>query len=503
MKVCLVLQRHFTPVGHALAVALKERGVTEFCAFVNLRENIPFLTTQKEISYTSLLLDEDIYHAYKDETLDFAYLERIEKEYGIPNLSPYLEIDRVLRHSQLVREYPYDCPLHTHDDLLRILQSKTKAILNFLETEKPDALFLSVVADLSTFFLYEAAKKKGMLVFFMQSSRVENLQTLTRDYKTLSYTTELFQHIQKKEVAYPAEKKRAEEFLRAFRAQPRSHSHQDNPDRKPVTRMKQLAFLYPTKLIRSLFFSLKIWADYFREERRDDPQIIKPWHYLLDHLKRKLRVLYGFDDLYDTPNEQNAYAFFPLQLEPEMGTSLFSRFYTDQLWLIKQTARSLPVGMYLFVKEHPAMYGYHTRAFYKKLKTIPNLKLLSPKVPGLKIVEGASLIVTLTGTSGWEGILLGKPIITFGDVFYNALPSVKKCENINDLPALICEQLARAPLDEETLLNFLTAIYRESVNLDLITLWEVEGSGQIEKYRAQLDKLADFLISKMKVAPQQ
>lgn len=500
MKVCLVLQRRFAPVGHALAVALKERGIKEFCAFVNLRANLPFLTAQKEIAYTSLLLDEDTYHAYKNETLDLVYLHKIEQEYGLPMLSSYLEIDRILRHSQLIREYPYDRPLHSYTDLLRILQTKTKAILHFLEKEKPDILFLSVVADLATLFIYHAAKKKGIQVFLMQSSRVGYRQTLTQDYRTLSYIEQLFWKIQKNEVALPHEKKKAEEFLRAFRAQPHSYSHQDNPDRKPVTRTKQFAFLSPTKFIRSFLFSLKIWTDYLKEARRDDPQIIKPWHHIWDRVKRKLRVLRGFNDLYDFLNEQEEYAFFPLQLEPEMGTSLFSRFYSDQLWLIAQTAKALPVGMFLYVKEHPAMYGYRTRSFYQQLKKIPNLKLISPEVPGLSVIARAALIVTLTGTSGWEGMLLGKPVITFGDVFYSTLPLAMKCENINDLPALVAAQLAHPATDDEVLLNFLTAIYKESVNLDLITLWEVEGSGQIEKYREQIGHLADFLLQKITAA---
>lgn len=500
MKICLVLQRRFAPVGHALAIALKERGVQEFCAFVNLRKNLSFLAQQKEISYTSLLLDEDMYHASGNETPDSAYLAELEREYGLPTLSSYFEIDRILRHSQLIREYPYDRPLQSYPDLLRILQAKTKAINAFLEKEKPDVLFLSVISDLPILFLYTAAKKRGIPVCLLQSARVENLQTITKDFKTFSFVEALFHKLQAKELTVPDERRRAEQFLRTFRARPRSHSHQDNPGRKPVTRVKQFAFLSPKNLIHSALFSLKVWTDYFGEERRDDPQLIKPWHYLVDHLKRKLRVLRGFGDLYDEPDDRDAYAFFPLQLEPEMGTSLFSGFYTDQLWLIAQTAKSLPVGMYLYVKEHPAMYGYRTRGFYTKLKNIPNLKLVSPKVPGLRIVERAKLIVTLTGTSGWEGLLLGKPVITFGDIFYNVLPRVKKCENINDLPALIRKQLATAAKDDESLLNFLAAIYAESVDIDLITLWEVEGSGCIKKYREQIGRVADFLLRKITAA---
>jgi hypothetical protein len=80
------------------------------------------------------------------------------------------------------------------------------------------------------------------------------------------------------------------------------------------------------------------------------------------------------------------------------------------------------------------------------------------------------------------------------------LPLVRKCENINNLPALVREQLDNTKKDDEALLNLLTAIYAESVNIDLITLWEVEGSGYIEKYRRQLNSLADFLLAKIRAS---
>ena len=43
----------------------------------------------------------------------------LEKEYGIPNLWPYLYIDRVLMNGQLVREYPYNKTTLSHEDMMR------------------------------------------------------------------------------------------------------------------------------------------------------------------------------------------------------------------------------------------------------------------------------------------------------------------------------------------------------------------------------------------------
>ena len=61
MKGCFILQRRFALIGHELAVLLRDRGeVDECCAYVHLRSSYDFLAGQKEISYTNLILDEEI-----------------------------------------------------------------------------------------------------------------------------------------------------------------------------------------------------------------------------------------------------------------------------------------------------------------------------------------------------------------------------------------------------------------------------------------------------------
>src|SRR3989344_6022338 len=114
MKICLFLQRSYAYTGHALACILKEKyGVTEFCAYVGLRRIHDFLKSQKDVHYSALLLDEDVHNRYRDEKLDMEYLRSLEKEYGIPNLWPYLCVDREITGNQAKREYPYNTPRYT------------------------------------------------------------------------------------------------------------------------------------------------------------------------------------------------------------------------------------------------------------------------------------------------------------------------------------------------------------------------------------------------------
>lgn len=502
MKICFLLQRNFAYVGHAMASALKERhGVTEFCGIVQMRSSYEFLRSQKEIAYTNLVLDDEVVQRYKNEPLDAAYLSFLEKEYGIPNLWPYIEIDRVLRHGLFLRDYPYDASPYTHDELMRVLQVKAKAIINFLEQERPDAVVFSVIGDATSLLLYHIAKKKGIQVCFVETARIGNQFTVTEDYRVLSEVEKIFNLLQQGGTPSPTARKKAEVFLREFRKEPKPHSAIDSIDAKPLTRKKQFAFLSPLNLFRSVHWTVRSLINYLTAKNRGDYEtsLQRPHHHLWDTLQRKLRIARGFDDLYDEVNTNEDFAFFPLHLEPEMSIWLFAPFYTDQLWLIKQVARSLPWNFKLYVKEHPAMYGFRPRQFYQELKKIPGVKLVRPTESGLSLVRHAKLITAITSTAGWEGVLLQKPVISFGEVFYNRLASVKKCTAIEALPSLVQSQLHSFRHDDAELLNMITAIFQESADCDFVQIWDRDGTENMERKKTEVIGIVDYLANVLRI----
>ena len=485
-----------------MAVLLKEKyGVKQFCAYVESRPSFNFLNNQKSLKYSGLLLDQDVHRTYKNEPLDIKYLNHIEKDYGLPNLWPYIENDRIIRYGLLLREYPHDTPPYSHEEMMRIIQVKAKAIINFLREEKPDFLIISVLADVGSMLLYHIAKKMGVKTFFIQTTKIGIKCSITEQSGTLSYVQKIFDELQINKNAYPEYQELAKKFLNQFRNNPQPHSKIDTPRARPINRRKQFNFLLPINFLKSVRWSIKIWIDYFSNPHRDDYDVIKPWHYLIDRIKRKVRILMGFENLYDKINIDENFAFFPMQLEPEMVLALFAPFYNDQLWVIKQIARSLPIHFKLYVKEHPAMFGYRTRQFYKQLKKIPNVKLINPEELSFNLTKNAKLITTIAGTAGWEGAMLKKPVITFGNVFFNVLPMIKKCVAIEDLPNLIQEQLKNFRYDENALLNLITAIHKESAELDLVQIWNIEGGGQIERRKQELMPFISLIASKLNLKP--
>lgn len=501
-KICLLLQRRFAYVGHTMAMTFKKKyGINQFCGYVQTRDSFKFLKSQKDVAYTKLLLEEDIQKQYKSEPLDLNYIEYLEKEYGIPNLWPYIDTDRIIRYNLLVREYPYDTPPYTHEEMMRILQMRAKAIITFLEEEKPNVIIFSVIGSLSGLLLYHIAKKRGIQTLVIRKSRIYTKQFVTEDYNNAGCIEREFSAIQKNNAPYQNSIRQAKDFLNAFRTRPSPYSVLATPQGRPTNRKKQLSFLLPGKLIKSASWFLNIFYKYLADKNRDDYSTIKPWHYLWDRIKRKTRVLIGFDDLYGVVNLDEDFAFFPLHVTPEESTMLYSPFYVDQLWLIKQIARSLPVHYKLYVKEAPAMFGYRPRRYYKELKKIPNVKLIPPTIKSFDLIKNSKIVLTNTATSGLEALFFKKPVITFGYAFYNLLSMTKRCKTIEELPWLIKEQLENFHHDEQSLIQFIAAIYQESVDVDLIQLWSIDGDTNMEKKERELIPLVDLIAEKINLKP--
>ncbi|OGZ39576.1 MAG: hypothetical protein A3B04_00735 [Candidatus Portnoybacteria bacterium RIFCSPLOWO2_02_FULL_39_11] len=501
MKICFFSQRRFAYISHAIAIVLKKKyGVAEFCAYAQLRSSYEFLRNQTDIKYTSLILDEDIHNGFKNEPLDLEYLKNLEQKYGFPNLWHCLTVDRVLMHSQMIREYPYNNPKYSHEEMLRIVQVQAKTIIKFLDEEKPSAVIFTVVGCVGSMLLYQIAKKKGILTLVISETRINDECTLTEDYKNLSWAEETFNQLKITGAASPSAKK-AQIYLAKFRHNPLAClAYWAEADvKKPKNRWSNYRWFLPKNFFDSWRWFIKTIVRYFAAKKHQDYAEGTPWHYFLDRLKRKLRTLIGFEHLYDKADFREDYAFFPLHLEPEITTMLFAPFWTDQINLIKQIARSLPVHFKLYVKEHPSMLGYRPHSYYKELKKIPNVKLIDPDITSFQIIANAKLITVITGTTGWEAVLLKKPVITFGDVFYNCLPAVKRCVQIEQLPYLVQEQLKNFQDDDATLINFIGSIMEVSLPANLSKVW----SSGINKSRDQqaLTMLADLIARKLNLKP--
>jgi hypothetical protein len=131
---------------------------------------------------------------------------------------------------------------------------------------------------------------------------------------------------------------------------------------------------------------------------------------------------------------------YSLHFQPEFTTSFVAPFFTDQISIIRNIARSLPIDCFLYVKEHPSMGSYlywRTINYYKKILEIPNVKLIHPEVDSLYFFKNASAVSTISGSACWEALTLKKSVLAFSNISEEVLESVNVITKLEELPQIV------------------------------------------------------------------
>lgn len=138
---------------------------------------------------------------------------------------------------------------------------------------------------------------------------------------------------------------------------------------------------------------------------------------------------------YNLPCE--SYVFLPLHYQPEASILGASPGWLDQLGLVRLLSSSLPSGFRLVVKDHPATGGMREPAFYRNIMKLKNVLLLDDRVNSRAIINHPScrLLVTIGGTTGFEGMLFGKPLLILGRAYYDCMKTlVRPPPDLNEMP---------------------------------------------------------------------
>ena len=137
--------------------------------------------------------------------------------------------------------------------------------------------------------------------------------------------------------------------------------------------------------------------------------------------------------MFDAIPENGNYFIYPMHYQPESSTSVNAMFYDNQVEVIKNIAFSLPLGYKLLVKDHPNGIGFLPMEDYEAIKKIPGVLYVSPLEDNKRLINNSRGIITLTSTMGYEALLMDKPVVTVGKVFYNFHPFCFHAEGYNEI----------------------------------------------------------------------
>ena len=400
------------------------------------RENLP----QVKLYDVADICDEFVKGFERSKTpSDPEYLKMIEREYSHYK-TPQLQL---MSSQENTRHYHFRkyWPVTTDEENKYWLELNYKKIISVLEEFRPDIILDLDNAELQRTVLSEVAYKMDIPYETIEYSKFGY-------YKYPSFQNAFgidpyFRALYEKAKAMPSEELKDEyDYINDFR---KKNSIMNNEFAGTVTSQ------YERDSIRkSLGVMLGKWNYFWDQDitakngkRKKLSGMLyaatKPYlkyYFDVERIKRKLLVK---NDIFEEPVDGEDYVYMPLHLIPESSVFVKASFYVDELNLIEQVSKSLPLGWKLYVKEHQAMLGERDIEFYKKAAEIANVRVVQinhykdPK-PWLLKCKG---VVTITGTAAYEAALLGKKAIVFGDVPFSLIEGIIRIRSFEDLPDAI------------------------------------------------------------------
>jgi hypothetical protein len=159
------------------------------------------------------------------------------------------------------------------------------------------------------------------------------------------------------------------------------------------------------------------------------------WNRLLG-VKKKNQLKQHYQKLQQHPDFNHPYVYVALHYQPENSTSPQGETFADQYLLVDLLSKCLPDGWSVYVKEHSSQWHMklhgergRTTDFYDALAALPNVRIIPVSSPNFELIDKSKAVATVTGTTGWEAIVRGKPVLIFGHAWY------KGCEGVFYTPS--------------------------------------------------------------------
>lgn len=359
----------------------------------------------------------------------------------------------------------------SYDNSFKIVSQMYQFHEFLFEKEKPDVVISEPPAGLFHLIAYYFCNKNNRPYLGVCASRFLNRIDVYDLSHTFSEYEKSFREMNDSNLS-KEEKEFAKDFVKKF------ISHKQLPSYVGFSKIYFSHLGLLTHFAKRIKESRPSLFRYFSERRNfkdfdyESEVILKraikaPWK----SEKRKFKMI-SQKNIFDNFNKDENFFFFPLQLEAESSTSVLATYYCDQLNTVKNIAFTLPFPYKLVVKEHPASVGTRPESFYRKLKEIPNVVLVSSQENIENIIKNSAGVITLTSTAGLEAALSGKQVYVLGNVFYSYHPLCKKLENFEELKNKIEEDLtSKSEIDNLEDINnrFITSYFRNSIAGDMIS----------------------------------
>ena len=380
------------------------------------------------------------------EQIDENYLIEFEQRYKI-NLWSLLYTDRNLYGFNNYHDFDYE-------EILKITEKSIKFYESIIDEVNPQYVWIHTPDNFHIELFYEICRKRGIKILTLSESRLPNRYVISEKTDIFDYPELILDKNSSENIkTFEELKNLTKDWYQSISPE----KHEIMLSRK--TKLKGF-FHY-------LFFVCgneyrKYYANFGRTRTRiffyESSKIIKGI----------VRKYYINKKLKKTINLDTKFAYFPLHVTPERSTLSAALYYSDQLEVIRHIAKSLPINYKLYVREHPiqVINNWREISFYKEILKMPNVELIHFSFSNEKLLENSSLVITISGTNGFNAALYEKPSIVFTDVLYSSLPSVFRVDNLEKLPEIINSAI-NTKVNNSDINNFIDKIIKNSFEFNV------------------------------------
>lgn len=357
---------------------------------------------------------------FNNKEPDYEYLNEFEKKYHI-NLSTVSYSERAF-HPEFNKFHKF-----TNNEILNLIERECKLYEQIIDEIQPDIFLANVITRHNNYLLYLLCKSKNIDVLTLESAKFGNRFTISNEINKIDNPS-LFSSIN-------LSKTRNQEELLHFLKQFKPYKGLESKISKKIPRLEK------TKAAFNLFTSRKN-PQYSKFYTRSKSSLLLKGSSLISSIHKK-NIENFINKEFEYEIGTKPFIYFSLTSEPERDLLICAPFFTNQISLITNIAKSIPVGYYLYVKDHPVMekIGWRTKDFYKQIMNLPNVKLFHPSIPNDELIRKSSLVITVAGTAGFEAAFYKIPSIVFIDADFSVLSSVFTLKNIDNLPNTISKAL--------------------------------------------------------------
>lgn len=439
----------YSYVNFGIISALSKLGKFDFIGIVTTHQDLDFFQNQQIIPFKKLTYYPECY--INKSSFSLENLKNYEKKF---DLNLWLDVFT----ERSFYKYWTDFHKFSKDEIFSIIENSISFFIGILQTFEPKLVLTQYVGEnISNLLLYKIAKKMGIKALMPVPVYLHNKIVISDNFFGREISDEfkkIMANFDNSSEIYNEELIKKQNLAQTVNVQASYKYGTSNFSQKLNHYIKRLSH-NPEPIYKN-----------FGKTRF---KMIK--HRLRTHFEIKKRKNFlDMNSIYAI--EDKKFIYFPLQSEPEAKILTTSPFYSNQITLVENIAKSIPIDSILYVKEHPIQKekSWRTIDDYKKIISIPNVKLVHPSVNSQELISKSQAVITISGAVGFEALFYKKPVILFAEEYYDKLSMVTKIKTFSKLSDNIRNSLSNFKFNNKELNALMQAFDNQTISVPYFSM---------------------------------